>query len=58
MKAGAVKFCFFDYDNYVFDSLASDRIIYKEIIFFNKEDNKWHDYCNEKGQNKKIKFYK
>lgn len=49
---------FFDYDNYVFDSLASDRIIYKEIIFFDNKDNEWHDYCNEKGQNKKIKFYK
>lgn len=49
---------FFEYDNYVFDSLASDRIIYKENLFFDKEDNEWHDYCNEKRQNKKIKFYK
>lgn len=27
-------------------------------ISLDKEDNEWHDYCKEKGQNKKIKFYK
>lgn len=43
----------FEYDNYVFDSLASDRIIYKENLFFDKEDNEWHDYCNEKNKTKK-----
>ena len=43
----------FEFDNYVFDSLASDRIIYKENLFFDKEDNEWHDYCNEKNKTKK-----
>lgn len=43
-KGSCYCYGFFDY-NKVFESLASDRIIYKEIIFFNNKDYEWHNFC-------------